>query len=75
MRADQFIREGGKTAFFINISSGGNQVQVLKILPILWIPRLTVEIEISFFTSKTLKQFISTPLVENDFHRSVLHRS
>src|SRR5260370_37278892 len=33
MRADRFIREGGKTAFFINISSGGNQVQVPKILP------------------------------------------
>jgi hypothetical protein len=40
MRADQFIREGGKTAFFINISSAGNQVQVLKIPLILWTPRL-----------------------------------
>jgi len=61
MRADQFIREGGKTAFFINISSGGNQVQVLKILPILWTPRL---IEISFFTSKTLNSLYQRPLLK-----------
>jgi len=64
MRADQFIREGGKTAFFIDISSGGNQVQVLKTLPILWIPRLTVEFEISFFTSKTLNSLYQRPLLK-----------